>query len=148
MRGSPASESKLRREKEREADGNIEGEKFEALSADGAWYDAKVLSLLEVCSADESLAVEYRARVQYQNCNQVISEELPFQHIRRRSEAFSGGQVPQVGTIVLAFQQRKSYDLYYDADVLEIRPAGEPQVLVQYLHGPEERTQEWLQLIC
>ena len=58
----------------------------------------------------------------------------------------SAGQVPASGSMVLAFQQRKSYDLYYDADVVEVKAdaAGEPQVLVQYLHGPEERMTEYV----
>ena len=49
---------------------------------------------------------------------------------------------------VLAFQQRKSYDLYYDAEVLQVTASAtaEVEVLVQYLHGPEEGMQEWLPL--
>ena len=49
---------------------------------------------------------------------------------------------------VLAFQQRKSYDLYYDAEVLQVKASAtaEVEVLVQYLHGPEEGMQEWLPL--
>jgi hypothetical protein len=57
---------------------------------------------------------------------------------------------------VLAFQQRKSYDLYYDAEVLQVKASStaevkasataEVEVLVQYLHGPEEGMQEWLPL--
>ena len=123
-------------------------EQFEALAGDGAWYDAKVLELMEERS--EHLPPTYRVRVEFQNfnCNQVITEDRPFKHIRRRSEAFRVGQLPQVGTTVLAFQQRKSYDLYYDADVIRLKldPGSEPQVLVQYLHGPEERKEEWLPL--
>ncbi len=52
-------------------------------------------------------------------------------------------------TQVLAFQQRKSYDLYYDAEVLQVKASATAEVeevLVQYLHGPEEGMQEWLPL--
>ena len=121
-------------------------EQFEALAVDGAWYDAKVLGIVEE-RMDDSPA-RYTVRVEFQNCNQVITEELPLKHIRRRSETFRAGQFPQVGTTVLAFQQRKSYDLYYDADVIQVtlEPGTEPKILVQYLHGPEERMEEWLPL--
>ena len=144
--------------------GDIDIDQFEALAGDGAWYDAEVLDLIEESPADGVvLAKKHKVRVQYQNCNQVVAEELPFKHIRRRSEAFRAEQVPIVGSTVLAFQQRKSYDLYYDAEVLQVKSndlavhpirdddtstsqPSDVQVLVQYLHGPEERTEEWLPL--
>ena len=123
----------------------LEEEQFEALAGDGAWYDAKVLGLLEARGGGKE-GNKHRVRVEYQNCNQVVEEVVPWQHIRRRSQAFRVGQVPQCGSMVLAFQQRKSYDLYFDADVLEVQlqRAGAPQVLVEYLHGPEEGMKEWL----
>jgi hypothetical protein len=141
--GGVESEGSL---EDRGAQGNeVEGELFEALAGDGAWYDAKVLGLLEARPGQDGNS-KHRVRVEYQNCNQVVAEVVPWQHIRRRSQAFRIGQVPECGSMVLAFQQRKSYDLYYDADVMQVKLEGdkEPQMLVQYLHGPEEGMQEWL----
>ena len=131
---------------DRGAQGNeVEEELFEALAGDGAWYDAKLLGLLEARPGQDGNS-KHRVRVEYQNCNQVVAEVVPWQHIRRRSQAFRIGQVPECGSMVLAFQQRKSYDLYYDADVMQVKVEGDkdPQMLVQYLHGPEEGMQEWL----
>jgi len=63
-------------------------------------YDARILNLVELEVGLESNHSNHKVRVQYQNCNPGIAEDLPVRHVRRRSEAFRAGQVPQVGKMV------------------------------------------------
>ena len=77
-----------------------------------------------------------------------IKEWVNWRCVRPRSIKYLAGERPPVaGTAVLATYCKSGQELYYDADVLEVRVlAGAQQVLVEYVHGEAVGKAEWLPL--
>ena len=103
---------------------------------DDAWYDLAVTKY-----DDQSKMCE----VSFENCDEASDGWMDASMIRCRSELYGDGEGPEVGSSVLAFQQRPKHELYFDADVLDVRTrGGETKWLVQYVHGVETGRTEWL----
>lgn len=77
-----------------------------------------------------------------------IKEWVNWRCVRPRSIKYLAGERPPVvGTAVLATYCKSGQEVYYDADVLEVRVlAGAQQVLVEYVHGEAVGKTEWLPL--